>query len=562
MSLKKSCVQCGTNFEIADEDLKFYEEISPVFHEKKYPIPPPTYCPACRYQRRLMFRNENSLYKRKSDFSGREIVSIYAPDSPYIVYDQKEWWSDDWDPCEYGQDFDFSRTFTEQFIELNNKVPHASLFTNNVENSYYTNYALNLKNCYLVFGVANGEDNLYGHYVINCKDTVDSLSVFSCESCYEGIASKGCYQCQFFKNCRNCSDCFMIENCINCNNCLECFGLRGKEYCYRNKYIGKEKFEQIKNELYPLNSAKISESQKQLDDLKIGLPHLHAYIIASEDCTGDTIFNSKNCKHCFDIDECEDSKYLCYCPKGEHSQDTTFNAPDGLQWSYEMCCAVGNHTCMANYLSWYSSNAYYCFEFHNSHHLFGCAGMKNKKYCIFNKQYSQEEYEQIVPRIIEHMTKTGEWGEYLSIDISPFAYNETKAHEEFPLAKDKVESNGWRWREEKEEMPQVEKIISAEQLPENIDEIPKDILNWAIRCQKTNKPFRIVKQELDFYRKMKLPIPHLHPDERHLKRVASRNPRKLWKRHCDKCSKDIQTTYAPERPEKVYCEECYLKKVY
>ena len=33
-------------------------------------------------------------------------------------------------------------------------------------------------------------------------------------------------------------------------------------------------------------------------------------------------------------------------------------------------------------------------------------------------------------------------------------------------------------------------------------------------------------------------------------------------RKCDKCSKDMKTTYAPKRPEIVYCEECYLNEVY
>ena len=30
---------------------------------------------------------------------------------------------------------------------------------------------------------------------------------------------------------------------------------------------------------------------------------------------------------------------------------------------------------------------------------------------------------------------------------------------------------------------------------------PDDIINWAIECEVTKKPYRIIKQELDFYRK-------------------------------------------------------------
>jgi len=72
----------------------------------------------------------------------------------------------------------------------------------------------------------------------------------------------------------------------------------------------------------------------------------------------------------------------------------------------------------------------------------------------------------------------------------------------------------------------------------------------------------LVKQELDFYRQQRLPIPRYHFEERHQQRFELRNPRKLYDRKCDKCKKDMQTTYAPDRKETVYCEECYLKEVY
>lgn len=41
------------------------------------------------------------MYKRKCDLSGKEIISVYSPDKPYPVYDQKVWWSDDWDSTNY-----------------------------------------------------------------------------------------------------------------------------------------------------------------------------------------------------------------------------------------------------------------------------------------------------------------------------------------------------------------------------------------------------------------------------------------------------------------------------
>ena len=154
----KSCLHCQVLFDITQADLDFYNKISPTFAGEKFAIPTPTLCSDCRQRRRLSFRNERRLYKRKCDASGKDIISIYAPKevplggrpgSDYVVYDQKIWWSDDRDPMKYGRDFDFTKSFTEQFGELMRVVPFASQFNTESNNSEYNNHAGYLKNCYL-----------------------------------------------------------------------------------------------------------------------------------------------------------------------------------------------------------------------------------------------------------------------------------------------------------------------------------------------------------------------------------------------------------------------------
>jgi predicted small metal-binding protein len=49
--------------------------------------------------------------------------------------------------------------------------------------------------------------------------------------------------------------------------------------------------------------------------------------------------------------------------------------------------------------------AQYCVNCHGSSDLFGCVGLRKKQYCILNKQYTKEEYEELVPKIIEHMNE-------------------------------------------------------------------------------------------------------------------------------------------------------------
>ena len=126
-----------------------------------------------------------------------------------------------------------------------------------------------------------------------------------------------------------------------------------------------------------------------------------------------------------------------------------------------------------------------------------------------------------------------------------------------PIKKEEAKKRGYKWQEAdtKNYQPQNYKI------PEDIKDVPDSICNEILACERTGKNYKIQKAELKFYKKMNLPIPRLHPDERHKDRMKQRNPRKLWERRCGDCNRKIQTTFAPERPEKILCEECYLKIV-
>src|SRR3989344_806928 len=119
-SENRICQNCKQSFTIDSDDFGFYEKIR---------VPPPTFCSECRIKRRLSWQGYGIFYKRKCDFPGEMIITTYHRDSPYKVYRQNIWWSDQWDPKSYGKEIDWSRPFLEQFKELMLEVPHASLAT-------------------------------------------------------------------------------------------------------------------------------------------------------------------------------------------------------------------------------------------------------------------------------------------------------------------------------------------------------------------------------------------------------------------------------------------------
>ncbi len=197
-----------------------------------------------------------------------------------------------------------------------------------------------------------------------------------------------------------------------------------------------------------------------------------------------------------------------------------------------------------------------------SQSCFGCAGMQRGKFCILNKEYSAEDYAKLVKKIVAHMRTTGEWGEMFPMALSPHGYNRSTAQMYYPLTRQQATEKGLTWDDAELPAPTAKNVVPADRLPDDIRDIPDDILDWAVQCEVTKRPFRLTKRELAFYRTQRLPLPRRSPDQRHMDRFSKRNPRVLWDRECAKCKNAIQTTYAPERPEIVYCEACYLQAVY
>ena len=571
----RNCQNCKKDFVIEPDDFAFYEKLK---------VPAPTFCPECRSQRRLSWRNERGLYKRKDNLTGEDVISVFSSDKPFVVYGHKNWWSDNWDPLSYGRNYDFTSPFFSQFRELLEKVPALAITNINPSNSEYCSFADGNKDCYLCFAAGWNERSCYLTRVGFCKDSIDLLGCSKNELCYENVNCTDSYKLFFGQNCKNCTESYFLYNCRSCNNCIGCVNLISKSYCIFNQSYTKEEYEKKIKEL-GINSRKGLETvREEFNKILSQSIRKYANIVNSPNSTGDNIFNSKNCRMSFDIlDKCEDGAYLF------HSYDLRDNY-DGMgmyrcELTHDNVDANFNAHLLSCVTIYHSNNIYYSLNCHSSHDLFGCIGLRNKSYCVFNKQYSEDEYHELVTKIIEQMNtlpytdKKGrvyKYGEFFPIEISPFAYNETIAQEYFPLTKDEVGGKGYSWRED--ETKNYKATKKPEELPENIEDTAEGILNEIIGCvhegkcnEKCTVAFKIIPQELQLYKKMNIPLPTLCPNCRHYNRLLQRNPMKLWHRQCmcdknhphhsGKCTNEFETSYAPERPEIVYCEQCYQQEV-
>lgn len=585
----KTCQNCKKDFTIEPEDFAFYEKIK---------VPPPTFCPECRLQRRMAFRNERTLYKRKCEAPGHseELVSVFSADNKQRVYDHKAWWGDDWDAQTYSRDFDFSKTFFSQFGELLREVPDIALLNINPVNSDYCSITEGNKNCYLVIGGDFNENSAYSAFIFNSKECLDTYWIAKSEYNYETVDCIQCSKLMFSRYCEGCYDSAFLLNCRNCHDCFGCVNLVNKSYQIFNQQYSKEEYKEKMAEIKLGNYKNLHEIKERFQKESAKFPRRFAHAIHAVNSTGDNLEETKNCKLCFDVaDGAKDSSYiwLAYssianCLDCDHSG---LKSEDG----YESSSLYPGSRAFFSRLIISCHDVQYSYNCHNSSNLFGCVGLRNKKFCILNKQYSEEEYRELVPKIIEQMNtmpyvdKVGrvyKYGEFFPVEISPFAYNETVAQELVPLTKVEVEKEGYAWREP--EVKEHKGTVDAKDLPDEIKDVKDSILEETISCEhggncteQCTKAFRLTKSELDFYRKMNLPLPRFCHSCRHYQRISQRNPLKLWPRECmcggktsgqyantaehfhgdAKCSEKFETSYSPDRPEMIYCEQCYQAEV-
>ncbi len=547
-----TCNQCSAPFDLLPEERTLYETID---------VPDPVDCPDCRRQRRLVFRNFFNLYHRTCDLTGKKIIAMYDKDVPFPVYELHEWWSDKWNALDYGIDPDFSKPFFDQVAVLHRTVPRMSIMNTNCENTDYCNMSFNSRNCYLVFGNVRNEDCSYGHIVWQSKDCYDCLYTYRSEFCYECIDCVQCHSLNFSRDCDNCSSSMFLVHCTGCRDCFGCVGLKNKEFHIFNQPHSKEEYQKKLAELNTGNSRTIAFAKEKVKEL-IGKEIVKCYHgFNCENVAGDYLYNCRNIAQGYDLKNCEDCLYGATLESFKDCADCNFSGAKA-ELCYQ-CLTIGdNYRCMGCHTCQNEcADLFYCDNCFASKDCFGCVGLKSARYCILNKQYTKEEYENFLPKLKELMKRAGEWGQFFPHALSPFGYNETIAQEYFPLTKEEAVARGWKWKEETPEETSQNYLGPDVTVPIDINDASDSICASILRCETSGKPYKIIPKELAFYRQMKLPLPRKCFQERQRERFALRNPRHLWKRDCMKCGKPMETTYAPERPETVYCEECYLQEV-
>ena len=407
----------------------------------------------------------------------------------------------------------------------NGYLSHLSFFAENIFYSFYV--AGESRNIYNSFLVIDGSESVY-----MSKGIIRSHTVF------------------YTKHAYNCSDIWFSSNLTGCKECLFCHDLVNASYCLDNEELEKDTYYKKKAEILT-RKQKFLEYYKNISSAGMN--------IASENVEGTFIMHSR---------DIQQSSYVYQVHTGRNLLMTgNFTGKEGIlermydnftTWlnAYDiyggMWCSPGNHCyCCKN--SGDVSNIYYCSFLMNCSYCLGCIGLKNKSYCILNKQYEKEGWFEEVDRIFEAMEQDDTLWSFLPPSMNPFYFNDTAAYLiDDSFSKEEVEKEWFLRREEevKVDIPDGMEVVKTSELGEyegwkqtplasghsplsggpnekaplirgggsseardggvwKTRYIDPSILNKVIQDEEGNV-YRIVKMEYDFLMKHGLPLPRLH----------------------------------------------------
>ena len=329
---------------------------------------------------------------------------------------------------------------------------------------------------------------------------------------------------------------------------------------FKNEQLSKEEYEKRIKEIDFGNGREIEKQKISFKEFCDNALRRSVHNVNVANCVGDGLTESKNCHFALRGSKGEDLKYCDIFISTKDSMDL-LNSADGEN-NYESVVVFGSNNRFCMYCRNVESSEF-CVECRNCSNCFGCIGLRNKKFHIFNKPFPEDKYWVKVNEIKSKMSERGEYGEFFPLEMGFMPYQSSFGQMYFPLNGELAGKMGIPWYAEPVLRLSTEEVLKNDDLPTNIVDARDDILQRTITCEESGAPYRLTKMELDFYRRMNLPVPRKHPWRRMQDRIKREHGIILYPFLCPQCAETSWSVYNEEDQKRyrIYCEKCYLKEV-
>jgi len=550
-----TCELSGKKWDMSEEEIGWY---------KKLNVPPSKLHPRTRWYATSGFFVENQWWWNKHAETGEPVLTGVHPATGLRVLPDEEWFDKDF--SEKGTDYQTDQPFFDQFRKLQLAVPtNATRNFQKVENSIamgsgkcvnsYFVCASEAKNSFFTLTSIELEGTcmaVWSDSATDCFMLSDSSEVHSSKFV---IDSYQVLNSQFVCLCKDVADCFFVTNQSH------------KRFMWKDEQLTEEEYKKRLAEIDFSCRSKMEELAKEFYDyLNTKAVWPERTVINSPDCTGEYLIDCNNLKHSFGCVKSYDSFWVSHI----YNQSNNDAFCSGLAWGCDYCyqssdlgkCSkikFGNHLVSCLEME-------YCTNCYNCEFCFGCVGLNHKKYHIFNKEYSEEEYWTRVDELKCAMLERGEYGDFFPLEFAPGYYKQGGPTLYMMAEPEELEAMGaLQFDPESEgavgiDLDKATDPIASSEVP---DCFPEDANEWVgkpILDESINRRYSFIQPEIDYYKKHQLPLPTTHFTRRVQNLSWLMNAAKFEQRECGKCNKSIEVAMNKTFPDRiVYCMDCYFK---
>lgn len=526
---------------------------------RKWNVPPSRLHPFMRMKVMASWGAGVDLWWKPHVLTGKPILTSVHPDAlPPVVMD-KEYFGSDLG-AQYAMDVDPARPFFAQHRELISKVPMPAFQSHGSENCVGGGYIKSV-NTFMLFGTYAAKDSWYvfrcrnvdacmdGAWLENCEQTYSSCMAVRLHGCTQVFDSIDCLSGAFLFDCRNCEDCFCSSN------------LRRARCVFMNKQLTKEEYEKKMVAIDLSCTSTFEEYREKFHDLlrseAVWPEHFN---VNSPGCSGDYLLDCVRSSGYFGT-RLTDVRDGWFVFTSENCESVVIG--NDSQNVYQTCVSLASQNVKYGFVLDYCSDVEYSIHCQNLEHCFGCVGLQRKKFCIFNKQYTEEEYWKKLDEIKCAMLDRGEYGEWWPSAYAGWWPQYGFASVFCPFSKEELDrlqaphfdpAGGMRYA-----AYQDTSVKDIEEVPDCVKGVDATWLNVPFLDAEEGRRYSVNDRELAFRKDRKYPFPRRHFRHRLIELVEQVNGPEQKGTSCGKCNKVITVSVNKMFPNrKVYCYPCYL----
>ena len=529
---------------------------------RMHKVPPCKYSSLTRQKIMTAHFNSGQWWYNKHAETGKPIITSSHPSTGVKVLNDEEWFDRDFQSI--NQEIDFDRSFFDQMYELKLKVPVSA--TRNFEKPENSICLASYgdQNSYFV-AASKSKDTFFS---IVALDTESSNMVYNSQAITNSshvIHSERIFNCQFVSESRDCMNSDFIFDCRNCEYCFGATSKRNKKYLWFNEQLTQTEWEKRRAEV-DLGSRQVStEYKEQYDQLVAKAVWPENFNEKVENSTGEYLTEVTDCEMVYFANGGARNEYHTTWSMGKTENNSFCANPSGSQYSYLSSAINSCNKALFSIWTVRSQNVEYCQDCYDCEDCFACVGLRHKRFCILNKQYSEDEYWDQVDKIKCAMLDSSEYGEPMSGRFTVGYFMESGSVRYFQSDREFGEKIGAHLFDPNtndaigEELMKSMDVTDANNAPDSCDDL--DGWVWKVLYDSGyNRRYAYLPSEVDLYKRLRIAPPVEHHVKRVYDFVQGSNNGVFKDSQCVQCGKKVMVSTNPKFPNrKIYCKKDYLE---